>query len=110
MRRKCRVLTSFFDKGWGLMFSSKVREPLVFVFACSAKHGIHSFFCPDFDAVFLDEEFKVVDKFEVRSSQPWLEPKSEARYLIEAEPGFASNVKEGQRLGVDLDDAWLEAP
>ena len=60
MRISLRILSTFTEKAWGLMFSKSVKTPLLFVFESSGRHGIHSFFCPPFDAVFLDENFRDV--------------------------------------------------
>src|SRR3989338_11367135 len=108
MRISLRILSTFTEKAWGLMFSKSVKTPLLFVFESSGRHGIHSFFCPPFDAVFLDENFRVVDRLAVRTLRFWIAPKSNARYLIEAAPGFAKRLKEGQAVRVSLSGAWLD--
>ncbi len=108
MRIPCKVQTTFFQKAHGLMFAKRVDVPLLFDFGFSAKHAIHSLFCPPFDAVFLDAEGRVVDLSEVRSVKFWITPKKDARYLIEAKIGFAKRLKEGQAIKVNVDEAWLD--
>ncbi len=108
VRVRCRVLGSFFGRFRGLMFSTSVSTPLLFVFSQPGRHAIHSLFCPPFDAIFLDSAGKVVDVFEVRTVQLWVQPRRDASYLIEAAPGFGKGLKEGQAIGVDVDGAWLD--
>lgn len=91
------------------MFSAKVTLPLLFVFESPGRHAIHSFFCPAFDAVFVGGDGRVVDVFEVRSWGPWFAPKKDAKFLVEAKPGFARKIREGQVVvRVDPDEAWLD--
>ncbi|MDP2717418.1 MAG: DUF192 domain-containing protein [Candidatus Micrarchaeota archaeon] len=109
MRVPVLVMDSFFKRFRGLMFAWRVEKPLLFVFPQAARHGIHSFFCPAFDAVFLDAGGVVVGVFRVRHWGPWFAPDKPATYLIEAAPGFADRIKMGQSVRVDVDGAWLDA-
>ncbi len=108
VRVRCKVLRTFRQQLWGLMFSPRVREPLLFVLSAPRRFAIHSLFCPPFDAVFLDADSRVIDVFAVRSIQLSIRPRREALYLIEGPPGFGSGLKEGQAVGVDADGAWLD--
>lgn len=107
-RTPCIVVDSFFGRLRGLMFSASVKKPLLFVFDEPARHAIHSFFCPAFDAVFVGEDGRVVDVFEVRHWGLWFAPKKDAKYLVEAAPGFARRVQEGQVIRVNVDGSWLD--
>jgi len=56
-------------RGVGLMFSRRERaEILFFEFEKNTRQAIHSFFCPEFVAIWLDEQNKVV---EVKKIYPW---------------------------------------
>ena len=85
-------------KTLGIMFKKKF-APLLFDFGQSARlqNSIHSMFCPEFDAVFLDAAKRVT---EVRKVKPWsfLAPAKPAKYLIEVPPGEGKRVRPGQRL------------
>src|SRR3989344_3881561 len=91
----------------GLMFSKTVKTPLLFEFYHSgdAENGIHSLFCPEFDAVFLTEGKKIARVFErVRPFSFFITPGAVVKYLLELEPGSAARLelKEGVELGFDL--------
>ncbi len=77
----------------GLMFRKKPVS-ILFTFAWPDLHGIHSFFVSfPFDAVYLDEEGKVVDVFEkVAPFTPYLSPRKPVRFLIELPPGMAARL------------------
>ena len=95
---------SFFAKFLGLMFRRKA-VPLLFVFDSEARerNAIHSFFCPPFEAVFLDGEKRIVGV--VRGITPWrpaIFPKKPFAYLLELPVGGARGLKEGDAL------AWKE--
>ncbi len=77
----------------GLMFRKKPVS-IIFTFAWSDLHGIHSFFVSfPFDAVYLDEEGKVVDVFErVAPFTPYLSPRKPVRFLLEFPPGTARRL------------------
>ncbi len=77
----------------GLMFRQKPAS-ILFTFAWPDLHGIHSFFVSfPFDAVYLDEQGKVVDVFErVPPFTPYVSPRKPVRYLIELPPGMAGRL------------------
>ncbi len=108
MRLKVRVMDSFLKRLAGLLFAARVDTALLFVFPQSGIHAIHSFFCPAFDAVFLDDACRVVDVFQVRHWGPWFAPRTPAKYLVEAEPGFAAGIRIGQTIRVHVNGAWLD--
>ncbi|MGC9113950.1 MAG: DUF192 domain-containing protein [Candidatus Micrarchaeia archaeon] len=90
----------------GLMFKQKT-VPLFFVFDAEAtfSNAIHSFFCPPFDAVFLDEHKRVVDvRKNITPWKAWIAPKKPAKYLLELPAGDASRkrVREGETLTIVL--------
>jgi len=99
-----RLCDGFFSKFRGLMFRREA-VPLLFVFGNEARerNAIHSFFCPVFDAVFLDGGQKIVGI--ERGIAPWrpaIFPWKAFRYLLELPVGFARGLKEGDAL------AWKE--
>tara|TARA_Y100000034_G_C6616489_1_gene268622 strand:+ start:61 stop:396 length:336 start_codon:yes stop_codon:yes gene_type:complete len=58
-----------FEKFSGLMFKSRESaSALLFDFGKNKMRSIHSFFCPEFVAIWLDKENKVV---EVSKISPW---------------------------------------
>ncbi|MFH0836043.1 MAG: DUF192 domain-containing protein [Candidatus Micrarchaeota archaeon] len=88
----------------GLMFSKRVEQPLLFEFAGvgNAENGIHSLFCPEFDAVFLDEAKTIVSIFDKVAPFKWfIKPGAPVKYLLELEPGSVQRL--GLRKGVVLD-------
>ena len=68
----------------GLMFSrQKSAKALLFDFKKSMRVSIHSFFCPEFVAVWLDDENRVV---EIKKIKPWkiaIFPKKPFMKLVE---------------------------
>ncbi len=96
---------SFFDRASGLMFKRNV-VPLVFDFGREGTraNAIHSFFCPVFDAVFLDSQKRVSCVFrKVRPGIALLAPSRESRFLIELPAGESTKVRVGDKIG------WREA-
>lgn len=80
----------------GIMFKDKNFIPLIFIFPKESilLPTIHSFFCPPFDAVYLDKNKKVVDFYEnVPPFKLSISPKFPSKYLIEAPVGFISKNK-----------------
>lgn len=80
----------------GIMFIKKQKKPLLFIFPKESRSlaAIHSFFCPVFDAVYLNSNKRVVDLFP--SIPPFtisITPKKPAKYLIEAPAGFITKEK-----------------
>ena len=109
IKKKGRVLwkalaaQTLFEKARGLMFKTKA-IPLLFDFGRDAAraNAIHSFFCPRFDAVFLDSRKKIVCVMhEIRPFKLFLFSKQPARYLIELPRGEARKAR--LRLGDKLE-------
>lgn len=77
------IADSFFSMLKGLMFR-KERVNILFVFRREGIHPIHSFFVLyEFDAVYLDNDFKVVEIF--RNIRPFrtVSPSKPSMYLLE---------------------------
>ena len=71
-----------FNKFRGLMFKSE-SQPLLFKFNKMTKQPIHSLFCPEFVAIWLDENNKIV---EIKKVKPWhfsIKPSKAFSKLIE---------------------------
>ena len=83
----------------GIMFRRRVGNPLVFTFNSEARfvNAIHSFFCVEFDAIFLDSKRRIVDIKRVKPFRPLVVSSKPCKYLIEAEAGYAK--KNGWILG-----------
>ncbi|MFA5105531.1 MAG: DUF192 domain-containing protein [Candidatus Micrarchaeia archaeon] len=87
----------------GLMFRSKPAF-ILFDFHGVGIYPIHSFFVRfNFDAIYLDPEFGVVEAF--RSVKPYtalVRPKAPARYLLETPEGICEKfgIAEGSRLEI----------
>ncbi|MBS3070076.1 DUF192 domain-containing protein [Candidatus Micrarchaeota archaeon] len=91
---------TFLQKARGLMFKRKA-TPLLFEFdsQATARNAIHSFFCPVFDAVFLDSRKCIVCIIaRVAPSQPFLHSSKPAKFLLELPPGEARKVRVGEKL------------
>ncbi len=93
------IANSFFTRLRGLMFRAKFPRTMLFVFPeiSIRRNSIHSFFVFfEFDAVYLDEEKKVIDIFErVRPFTFYIEPKKPSAYLLELEAGAVKRLKIG---------------
>ncbi|MEM0475829.1 MAG: DUF192 domain-containing protein [Candidatus Norongarragalinales archaeon] len=100
---KAKLAESLFSKAKGIMFAAPTFTPLLFDFGREARlsNAIHSFFCPAFDAVFLDSQKRVTQTTVVR---PWrfLVPATPSRFLIELPLGEAKRL--GLKKGLKL--AW----
>lgn len=87
----------------GLMFRTKPAF-ILFDFYGQGIYPIHSFFVRfDFDAIYLDSEFRVVETF--RSVKPYtalVKPNKPARYLLETPEGVCGKhgIVEGSRLEI----------
>ena len=99
---KARLADSSAKKARGIMFSSPAFAPLLFDFGRAGRNAnsIHSFFCPVFDAVYLDSDKRVTQAVTIR---PWrfFVPSCASRFLIELPEGEAKRF--GLRNGVKLD-------
>lgn len=87
-----KLLKNDVEKAKGLMFLDSVEDRLVFVFSKSVNYSFHSFFCPEFDIIFLDEKRRVKEYHEVKI---WkiIKPRMKYKYVLEAEPGFIRKNK-----------------
>ncbi len=85
----------------GLMFRKKHERPLLFVFDKKGKlrNSIHSFFVFfPFDAVWLDEEYRVIQVDRVKPFRPLVIPKKQAKFLVEMPVGKAEGLKPGEKI------------
>ncbi len=94
LRGKKRIFASFQETNaltqWiGLMFSGKVTKPLLFY--GNGRISIHSFFCPFFEAVFLDKNGKIVKVCKVAPWTPLVA--ANAFFLFEMPSGTVSKFK-----------------
>lgn len=89
------IADCFFSRLRGLMFRASFEKPIVFVFNSAARHAIHALFVFfEFDAVFLDEEKKVVDIAErVKPFALLVVPKKKSRFLVEFPAGWVKRKK-----------------
>ncbi|MEM3369305.1 MAG: DUF192 domain-containing protein [Candidatus Micrarchaeia archaeon] len=92
MLRRYKILKTNAEKTKGLMFLDKVEERLVFIFKNDIDSPFHSFFCPEFDIIFLNEKMRVNEYQEVRTWR-FIKPKKKYKYVLEAEPGFIRKNK-----------------
>ena len=98
----CRLLTTRSELTQGIMHSPNEFTPCLFVFPIAARwrNAIHSFFCPPFDAIFVDEDFRVIEALQVAPNNLLVVPRSKAKYLLELPAGQANrkSVKIGEKL------------
>ncbi len=96
------VANSFFTRLRGLMFRARFPRTMLFYFPGTSikRNSIHALFVFfEFDAVYLDEERRVVDIYErVRPFTLYIEPKKPSAYLLELERGAV------KKLGVSIGD------
>lgn len=86
----------------GIMFRKNF-QPLLFTFSRNAMHdnSIHSFFCTEFDAVFMDERKVIVDVVKgIKPFTPLIIPARPCRFLLELPKGEADRKK--LRVGMKL--------
>ena len=75
---------NFLEKISGLMFSHRENaKALIFEFNHDTRIPIHSFFCPEFFAVWLDDKNKVIEVREVKSWKLNIKPMKNFVKLIE---------------------------
>ena len=79
------------------MFRKRVIRPMLFVFPVPGRVSIHSFFCPVFDAVFLDRTKRVSETYERILPGKMITPKSPVAYLVEFPAGTVK--RKGIRKG-----------
>ena len=85
----------------GLMFRKKHKKTLLFVFSKPGRvmNAIHSFFVFfPFDAVWLDEEKRVIQVQRIKPFTFIAYPKRPAKYLLEMPIGKAKRIHEGQKI------------
>ncbi len=81
--------TNFFTQFIGLMFKKQAKTPLLF--KGNGRMAIHSFFCPSFDAVFLNKEKRAVHLQTVQPATPRVA--ANAFFLLELPLGTISRFK-----------------
>ncbi len=91
--------TGFFTRFIGLLFRRSFSVPLLFV--GNGSMAIHSFFCPRFEAVFLDRRRRITS---IVFAEPRQTIKRSAFYLFEFPPGTVS--RHGLQKGDEL--AWSD--
>jgi len=87
--------STFTEKLVGIMFKKKLEKPMLFFFSrkASFENSIHSLFCfVTFDAIFLDENRKIVQTQTVKPFTLNITPKP-SLYLIEAPEGSVKKFK-----------------
>lgn len=77
------VKVSGFKKYTGLMFKDINTSALLFEFPQATQQPIHSFFCPDFFAIWLDENNKILEYKLVFSNRSLIKPEKEYKKLLE---------------------------
>jgi len=80
---RAKECSSMFSKFRGLMFRTKNTVPLVFIFDKPTKTSIHSLFCPEFIAVWLDDKNRVVEVKRIKSWKWNIKPKEKFVNLVE---------------------------
>ncbi len=105
MIKDYELCNTVWKKARGLMFRRKHEKPLLFIFNRKARlaNSIHSFFVFfPFDAVWLDENMKVVDiKQNIKPFTPNLSPKKPAKYLLEFPAGKSKNLRIGEKVSIN---------
>ncbi len=91
-----RLCTSLWGKAKGLMFKSKVDQPLVFVFSKEKRHGLHMLFvfC-SIDVLFLDKNKRVVEMKQNFEPFAFYTPKRPCQYIIEMAADSIKKSKTG---------------
>lgn len=75
--------SSIWNKLIGLMFGDENSEALIFIFNKPTKTPIHSLFCPEFIAVWLDDKNRVVEVKKVKSWRWSVKPRKKFVNLVE---------------------------
>lgn len=78
----------------GLMLKNEPAN-IFFIFEKEDYHPIHSLFVKyEFDAIYLDRKFKVVDKIlNIKPNRFFVKPKRKNLYLLELEPKITKKFK-----------------
>lgn len=86
-----------FERMRGIMFARPGAFPptlIDFPESGRRRNAIHSFFCPVFDAIFLDAGGRVVDVVpEIRPNNPFIVPRAVAASVLELPAGEAAKKK-----------------
>ena len=83
-----------FSKYIGLMFSSKIKNPLIFEFKKEGLYPVHMFFVFfPIDVIYLDNNKKIIEIKENLKPFSYYNPRVKARYIVELERGFVKDNK-----------------
>jgi uncharacterized membrane protein (UPF0127 family) len=97
LSREEKICKSLFSKFKGLMFTKKIKKPLIFVNEKEISTAIHMFFVfYEIDVAWLNEKKQVVHKQRLRPfsfSKP-----IKAKYIIEMPSGALDNTKIRDKL------------
>ena len=88
------IADSIFSRARGLMFRKKPKR-ILFTFEKEGIYPIHSWFVFfRFDAVYLDENMKIVEIFEnIKPFTALIKPSKKAKYLLEMEAESVKKLK-----------------
>jgi len=94
-----KTVTTDKEKIKGLMFSKRVDKRLIFIFSNDVNFAFHSFFCPNFDIIFLNSKKEVI-YFESVKKPKIIKCNRKYKYVIEAELGFVekNRIKKGDKI------------
>ena len=89
-----RICKSLLSKSIGLMFQSKVKKKLIFVFKKEKIIPLHMLFvfCP-IDVIFLDKKKKIVEIKKNFRPFSFYTPKKKSCFVIETQKGFVDKNK-----------------
>lgn len=73
---------SILDKAKGLCFSRNSKS-LLFLFNKEVSLKIHSFFCPEFSAIWFDKNFKEISRLKIKKNKLNISPSKKFKYLLE---------------------------
>ncbi len=106
IRVKLETADTMLSRMRGLMFRKKPAS-ILFVFPSMGIYPIHSFFVPfEFDAVYLDKEWRVSGLFErIRPFVPLVSPPNPSLMLLELAAGASRKLglKLGSRIAITGD-------
>ncbi|MSR85944.1 hypothetical protein EXS74_00945 [Candidatus Woesearchaeota archaeon] len=103
LARKVKVCDTLFSRTLGLMFSPSLPSSqgilLVANQQSKAQTSIHSFFVFfTFDALWVDENKRVVDRKTVKPFQALIRPREAAKYVIELPRGSTEGISLGSKI------------
>lgn len=100
--RQCLYAENSFERAKGIMFWRSVTRPYVIAFRQKDRklNAIHSYFCPPFDAVFLDRRGVVVDVVPDIPAGRLVTPAADCTAILECPPGGAAakRITRGKRI------------